>query len=87
MCMRVHVSHVLTQRHKENLKECYGGTAEGRSKGGGGELGKIKAKDSWKSKAGESETEQIWDQFFSDSFAKLECKNLNLSLQHIVLKA
>lgn len=64
MCMRVHVSHVLTQRHKENLKECYGGTAEGRSKGGG--LGKIKAKDSWKSKAGESETEQIWDQFFSD---------------------
>lgn len=35
MCMRVHVSHVLTQRHKENLKECYGGTAEGKSKGGG----------------------------------------------------
>lgn len=44
------------------------------AKGGG--LGKIKAKDSWKSKAGESETEQIWDQFFSDSFAKLECKTL-----------
>lgn len=86
MCMRVHVSHVLTQRHKESLKECYGGTAEGRSKEGGG-LGKIKAKDLWKSKAGESETEQIWDKFFSDSFAELECKNFDLSLQHIVLKA
>lgn len=61
--------------------------AQQKVKARGGKMGKIKAKDSWKSKAGESETEQIWDQFFSDSFAKHECKNLNLSLQHIVLKA